>query len=843
MKNAHHQKGLTSSEVVSRIAAGRVNSFKQPGGRTYKRIIQENVFTFINILLAIIALMLVWVGRTGDGVIYFSVALLNIMVGLIQEIRAKQKLDSIADLVSPKTRVIRDGKEILIDSIQVVEGDLIVAGAGDLISVDGLITEGESSIDEAMLTGESDLIEKGVGQEVFGGTSVVTGRICFVARGVGADSLANQISSKAKVYERYLTPIQKEINITIRILFLIAVTLGAMVSIASYLSRMPLDESLQIAAVILGIIPNSLFAMINLSYALGGVSILQKGALVQKLNAVESLSNVDVLCLDKTGTLTTKNLILENIIPVSELTVPNLKDLLADFALNVTDPNATVEAITKKISDNQKGDHTWQVLEEVPFSSVYKWSAIRFQNKCLILGAPEAILPEINMKEGELSKLQNLISKDLEQGYRVLLLADGSSSKPLAGDMGNHSPNLPEQLEILAVLVFSDQIRSEAKQTLRQFKEAGVSIKIISGDNPQTVLALAKQIEMGDNLHLVSGYDLRDYTETQWQEIVEKGDIFGRITPEQKEKILKTLMQNGHYTAMIGDGVNDVMSLRMANLGIAMESGSQVTRSVADILLLKDSFASLPEGLVEGQKIRNGLEDIFKIYLTRIVYLVLIIIAVRIVGLPFPFTVKQSSLIATFTAGIPAIGLALWSRPGQKKAQSLIDSVLHFVLPASTLLAVFATMLLSGLTLLSSDISQNISDPSIFPKTALEVARGLRDNSPEFRTALTTFLILAGISLLIFVAPPSTKVAYGSKKRLDFRPTILALAIGFSFGLMFMFPPLVKFWDLIYLESWQILWIVVCLTGWLVSLQLFWKYKLLDRFLGINLSNENPERS
>jgi cation-transporting P-type ATPase E len=834
--------GLSDKEVAEKVNQGLVNKFQEVEGRTYWRIVQENVFTFINLILAFIALLLIYFGRVSDGVIYFSVALLNILVGLVQEIQAKRKLNAISSLVSPKVTVIRSGKQVLISSQDIVEGDLVFVKSGDIISVDGIIIEGSLNNDESLLTGESHLIEKKIDSEVFAGSNVVTGTAYFKAHNVGEKSTANQINSKAKAYVRHLTPVQKEVNLAIRLLFVIAVTLGAMVAMAAYLSRTPLSESLQITAVILGIIPNSLFAMINLSYALGGVNILRKGALVQKLNAVESLSNVDILCLDKTGTLTTKNLILEEIVNVNAQKEDTYNQLLHDFVCGVNDPNATVDAIIKnlQISNNK----SQVVVDQVPFSSTYKWSSIASQNhdidQYLYLGAPEILIKYLtNWNEA----LQQKLEDAQEKGLRVVLFATGDKWSWIED---NKTPILPQKLQLNSVLIFSDQIRDDAQLALKKFYQAGVAIKIISGDNPKTVASLARQINLQNLKHdnkgtlvLLSGDEVDKLNDLELAQKIESVDIFGRITPHQKERLIKALIDSDHYVAMIGDGVNDVMSLKQASLSIAMQSGAQSAKSVADILLLKDSFASLPAGLIEGQKIRNGLEDVFKLFVSRILYLILLIIGVRIIGLPFPFTVKQASFISALTTGIPAIGLTLWAHSGYKKRNKLFNNVLHFVLPAAFTLAFFGLIILFAMTTIKLWNIRSIDNlQSLLSITTPQVQLALASSLPRFRSVLTVFLIFAGLCLNIFVSPPVKYMSFGSSHRSDWRPAILSCIIATGFCIGYLFPDLRNFWDLTYLNLTEIFLLILALGSWLVTITVFWKYRLLDKMLGIDFGTK-----
>ena len=814
--------GLSGKEVKLRIERGYINTSTTETGRSYKQIFWENGFTFINVLLGAIALLLIFAGKISDGVIYFCVAALNVIVGLVQEINSKRKLDSITSLISPKTLVLRDSAQSLINAGDLVLGDIVIIKSGELISADCIVVSGSFEMDESLLTGESDLIKKTIGGEILAGSSIQTGSgIAQVIR-VGGDTMAAKISSKAKNYSRYYTPVQKEVNLTIRVLVLIATALGLMVSMLTVINDIPYSESIQIAAVVLGIVPNSLFAMINLAYALGGLNVLKRGALVQKLNAIESMANVDVLCLDKTGTLTTKNLKLEDIEVVSNYTITEISEVLGKYAATTTDRNATSDAIFKEFGN--KYDKFTEITEEVPFNSAYKWSGFLLGNsQALIIGGGDILISHNYQTNpnfsNELSKKIN-VYQDL--GLRVLVLA--SSQKVNSLFSANGSPKLPDKIEILAIMVFSDEIRENVIDTLREFKNAGVMVKIISGDNPKTVAGLAKQINLFEHSDpiMMLGDQIKDYDLATLGDLAIETDIFGRITPDQKELLVQALMAKGKYVAMIGDGVNDVMSLKMANLGIAMESGSQTTKSVSDIVLLGDSFASLPASLIEGQKIRNGLQDIFKLYLTRIIYLILLYIAVLIVQLPFPFTVKQSSLIATFSAGIPAIGLSLWSQGGKLKDKKLVQSVLVFVLPAAILTATFAICLLFGMSLFELSKFPDSGITNFFPKSI-----------ENMQTALTIFLILSSQFLVLFIKPPHKFFSLRSKYQFDKRNSLLSLTLGIGFLLLYTIPAFRKFWDLTLISPNMALLILACVCGYLVSLYLAWKYRIVEKFLDL----------
>jgi len=799
-----NNSGLSSAEVISRQKSGLVNKYKQPSTRSYFEIIQDNVLNFINIVLIIISMYLVVVGQPSDAVVYIAVALFNSLIGLAQEVYSKIKLDKISLLNTAKNTVIREGKEISIFPSEIVIDDLVVLKAGDICPVDGTVVTGQGELDESALTGESERVSKNPKDKVFSASFLVTGQLCIVAEAVGASSMANKITDKAKAHRRTFTPIQKEINLTIRILFSLAIILATFIFVSALFQDMVASERVQIMAVIFGLIPNSLFAMVNLSYALGGLKILRKGALIQRLNSVESLSNVDTLCLDKTGTLTTKQLVLEQIIP-TKIDEKKLSSILGSFVASQTSGNVTTEAIAKKYLGKKQ-----KVEFEVDFGSDHKWSGLGISGEFYVLGAPEIVLGDKIETE-----LTEKIDSFTDQGMRVLIFARAGGSFEFKK---TKSPSLPKKLEILGILVFSDQIRQEAKNTIEKFVEAGVEIKIISGDNPSTVSALARQVSIQGSEKVISGIELETMTEFEFTEQVLEKTIFGRITPEQKERIVKILKNEGRYVAMIGDGVNDILSLKQANLAISMESGSPATRNIADIILLKDSFAALPKGLIEGQKIRSSLYNIFCIFLTRITFLALIIVGVSLVRIPFPFTIKQTSLIALLTTGIPALGLAFWSIPQSFGKQKLIPTALKFVVPASFLLLLF------GMTLYTTYIYfdfQRIAEFGLDFKQNQLVAKN--------RTILSIFLILSGLLVPIFVLHSNSI----KKSTINIRyQAILSAVILGIFGIIYLITPVRRFWDLTQLNIYQWATVISLTVFWAILLQLFLHFRILDRFLG-----------
>jgi cation-transporting ATPase E len=799
-RNSVQLQGLSESEVIARRARGEGNNVRLQTSRSYVQILRQNAFTFINSVLFAIGITLVLMGRVGDAVMTAGLVLLNVVVGVVQEGRAKHTLDQIALLIRPKASVVRDGKEHIVDPSEIVRGDLLIVRPGDQIVVDGqVLGSGCVDLDESLLTGESDLVPKSAGDNVLSGSFWVTGIAFYEAQKVGADSYANQLTTGARAFRQVKTPLQRSVDLVIRVLMFVVGSLGILMVLSLVLHGVPTVESVRVAAVIATLVPQGLFAMVIIAYALGAVRIAGKGALVQQSNAVESLSNVTVLCLDKTGTLTTNRIELNEIKPL-EMTDKDLEYSLGAFVASVSERNRTAEAIAKACGGNEL-----VVAEEVPFSSERKWSALAMDDRNLrgvyVLGAPEILRPNLKREADLGSKVEEWTAT----GQRVLLFAHRSEIVPLFDEAGE--AQLPRDLSPLGLLSFSDELRDDAQTTLQGLANAGVELKVISGDNPQTVAAVARKAGLRTGAGVVSGLDLDEIEDAQLIQISKETNVFGRITPGQKERLVRVLKENGEYVAMIGDGVNDVLSLKQAHLGIAMQSGSQATRGVADIVLLNDSFSVLPTAFSEGQRIVNGMQDIVRLFLTRTFYVTLLILGVAIVGVAFPITPKHNAVLALLTVGIPTLALALWARP-EKPPPNLLRSVSHFVFPAAFTVAVLALLVYL-----------------VYLQTMDDVAVA--------RSALTTCTVFCGLLLISFVEPPTPAWVGGDKLSGDWRPTILALAMLLLYVVITLVPALREFFELTLLRTIDYLFIGLSVAVWAVALRLVWRRRLFEWWLGI----------
>jgi cation-transporting P-type ATPase E len=745
-------QGLSEEEVRLRRANRQGNNVRLPTSRSYGQILRENILTLINLILFALSGVLILLGRPLDAITTVSVISFNLVVGIVQEVRAKRALDRIALLMRPTATVLRAGNEQTVDPSALVVGDLLVVRPGDQIVVDGrLVGKGWIDVDESLLTGESDLIRKCAGDPVSSGSFCVNGSAVYEALQVGAQSTAYQLTAGARIFRRVLTPLQQQATTVIRILLVVACYLGLALLMITTIKQTPLLQTVQMAVVIAGLVPNGLLLAIAVAYGLAAVRLANKGVLIQQANAVESLSNVTVLCCDKTGTLTANRLYMHAVQPVG-IGEEELGTLLGAYAASVSASNTTSAAIAAAYPSQAQ-----PISAEIPFSSATKWSALTLAEtqKVYVLGAPEMLEPYL----GPESRLGDQAAAWAEQGLRVLLFACYNEPRGLYDADGQ--PRLQPGLLPLGLVSLGDVLRPEACETLAAFSRAGVQLKVISGDHPHTVAALARQVGVAPDLTSVSGLDLAQMEPAEFAQVVRDTTVFGRITPQQKERIVQELRAQGAYVAMVGDGLNDVLSLKRANLGIAMQSGSQMTRSAADLVLLGDSFAALPRAVQEGQRVVNGMQDILRLFLTRVASFTLLILLIP----GFPFSPQQSSLITLLTVGIPTVALAAWARPGPTRGNKLLLRLVHFVLPA-ILTGSLATLFVFLLAV------------------ALAVSRGLPEATAiaTARSTITVFATVCGLLLLVFVAPPTRFLAGGNTVSGDWRPTILAAVLLVPLG-------------------------------------------------------------
>ncbi|MGN6484039.1 MAG: HAD-IC family P-type ATPase, partial [Thermomicrobiales bacterium] len=575
-------------------------------------------------------------------------------------------------------------------------------------------------------------------------------------------------------------------------------------------------DSVTAAAVILGIVPPGLFFMITVTYTLAAVRLAGRDALVQQTNAIESLSNVDVFCMDKTGTLTTNNLRLETIEVICDRPEPEVQAWLGTFAVSVDGGTKTSDALAQAYPQEAIAP-----AAIVPFASARRWSGMVADTGAIrgtfVLGAPEMLAPNLAAPP----KDQDQSWKD--QGLRVLLFAWSPDAPPLTDAAGN--PTLPSGLQAVCWIVLRDELRPHLRETLNAFVEVGVALKIISGDNPETVRALAVQAGFpADSTH-IAGDDLDPLEGTAFDEKVSSTTVFGRIGPHLKERIVDSLQANGHYVAMTGDGVNDVLSLKKAQLGIAMESGSEATRGVADIVLLHDSFSALPVAFQEGQRIRQGLKGTLAIFLARVFTVAIIIGLTAYFRFAFPFLPGHMTILTALTVGIPTMAIAVFA-PSHGASGSPVKWLVKFVVPA-VLFGASAAFLMYAFVYVQHDLTlRALTSPA-------EIVSAFMFNNDEVlgRDTLTLVLVLFGLGLVVFISPPTEWLAVVEENSHDWRPTIVAALMVPLYVIILAFPGLREFFGLNVLTWWLYPLIVVEVAIWMTVLRYLWASHILDRIV------------
>jgi cation-transporting ATPase E len=812
------RRGLTEAEARARRASGQGNDAAPTVGRTYARIVVENLFTFSNDVLYGLGVALLLLGQLGDALVSVGVVTVNLLVGLVQEVRAKRILDRVTLLTRPRATVWRDGEARSVDPAEVVAGDVLRLGLGDQVVVDGVVVEGRAELDESLLTGEAEPVVRGVGEPVYGGSFCVSGRVDYEARAVGPASLANRITAGARAFRRTYTPLQRRVNALVRTVLLVALCFELLLVLAALTNRAPLVDGVKAAVVVMGLVPNGLFLATAAAYALGSVRLAGRGVLVQQANAVEALSHVGVLCIDKTGTLTTGRLALGALHPVG-LAEADLRRLLGDYGRGAAAGNRTTEALGAAGEGRAR-----PVRSEVPFSSTRRWSGLVFDDDdaAYVLGAPETLRPRLRDATG----LGTRVDEWTARGLRVLLLTRcPERSLPTAAE-----PALPDGLALLGVVGLEEELRPGVRETLEGFASTGVRLKLISGDSSGTVLALARRAGL-TAVSAVSGETLTGLDQTRLAALAEETDVFGRVAPHQKEALVCALQSHGQYVAMLGDGVNDVPALKQADLGVAFASGSQAARAVADLVLTGDSFAPLPAALREGQRIVGGMGDVLRLYLTRVLYVALLIASTAVVGVPFPFTPRQNALLTLLTVGIPTLLLAAWARPAAPVREGVTGPVLRFVLPAGGTIALVGLLVYVGYSA-SGDGAALAAPPGPGRLQALSHARAVAG------TALTVVTICCGLLLIPFAEPPSPALSGGDDTSGDRRPALLAAVLLLAFAGLLAVPGAGHLFDLAPLGRTDYLLLGLLAVGWALAQRWIWRSRALERLVG---AGESPD--
>lgn len=639
-------EGLSDEEVRERVAAGKVNGEQTVRTKSVAQILRSNILTFFNFVFIVLAVLLAGFVPAGmDGIGNFGFLILivfNTLVGIVQELRAKRTMDRLSLLSAPKAVVVREGetREIAIEDI--VLDDIAELSSGRQVCADGIIVEGSCEVNESLVTGEPDAIVKNVGDRVISGSFVVSGKAKCRVEHVGADNFVMKISSGAKYFKKPTSEIWRSLMLIVKVMSIVIVPVGIALFCSKYFRDTSALNDTVVTTIgsVIGMIPSGLVALASTVFCVSVIRLSRRKTLAQDLYCVETLARVDVLCLDKTGTITEGSMEVNGVEPREGLSEEEFKAVLKDTVAATGDENATALALRNYLDDIPSSRTAENV---VPFSSARKWSGARFDGVSYALGAVE-----FTLGHGE-GGIFDTAAARAEEGYRVLALV---SSK---GDFIDQK--LPDNVTFEGFVYLTDKIRAEAPDTLRFFREQGVDVKIISGDNPSTVRAVAKRagLEKCDDIIDMSTLS----TEEEVWEAAEKYTVFGRVLPDQKLTLVKALKAAGHTVAMTGDGVNDVLALKEADCSVAMASGSDAAKNVSSLVLLDSNFASMPHIVAEGRRSINNLERSAALYIMKTVYNVLLALLFMMVNEPLPFEPRNLTLIGGVTIGMPSIVLAL----------------------------------------------------------------------------------------------------------------------------------------------------------------------------------------
>lgn len=637
--------GLTAQEVAERVKRGETNDFKTQAGRTYVQILRDNVFNLFNIVLFT---LLVIVAFFGDlGTVFFSgfSVFTNMVLGLVQEINAKRKLNRMALLAITRVNVWRDGRIEHLPMTEVVLDDLIALEPGDRLVVDGEIVHSDSlELDESQLTGESDAVYKNPGDPVYSGSFCIAGSGIMVTRKVGKDSTLNKISAMAREYHNALTPTQQKLAAIVQISILVMFVFAPLLLINSYrLDDTALGTVRNEVVFVTSLVPQGLVLTATVSLTIGAIKISRHQTLIQRLNAIESMANVTVLCFDKTGTLTKNRLTVTEVLPLNGRSPDDITRELYQYVHNLSYRNRTAGAIDHYLDREQVSLTLVPKQNEIPFSSGRKWGAVELRDRTLVLGAPERILPA----GAGLDQADELSVR----GLRVLAFAE--AVRPLNGD-----GVIADACEPIGLIVMSDQIREDIQTTLDDFTRLNVRLKVISGDNLETVRSIASGSGI-DVREAYTGDQLEAMADSEFERAVKRGNVFARIEPHTKRRIVEALKAQGEYVAMVGDGVNDVPALKAANLAIVMNDGTQISKDVADIVLLNNAMSTLPLAFREGREITQTIFGTTKMFLAKNAYNFIMFLLVGFMALPFMITPAQISIAAFGTVNMPATFIAL----------------------------------------------------------------------------------------------------------------------------------------------------------------------------------------
>jgi cation-transporting P-type ATPase E len=785
-------QGLGSAEAKRRLR--ELGSPPDTSSRSVASIVAGNVFTLFNAIIGVFFVLILSLGLIADAV-FGLIAIVNSYIGIRQELKAKRTLDELAVLVAPHARVLRDGAEGSLLAEEVVPGDVVAVEPGDQLVADGkVLTSRGMTLDESMLTGEADGVRKGAGERALSGSFCISGSGRYRVDAVREQSYAGRLAGEAKAFRHPPSPLQGEVNRVIVACTWAMVPLAVLLLLTFQLRSTDLVEAAQTAtAGLVTLIPEGLVLLMSVTFAVAAVRLARRDTLVQQMSATESLAAVDTICVDKTGTLTDGRLRLLSVEVAEGTDVAEAEGALGRFAASAGDRNRTLETVAEAFPAGPQ-----RIGGEVPFSSQWKWSGLRLDGTSFVLGAPDVLAATgaLTLPPGLARKLE----QETAAGRRVI--AFGSSAEALPDDPAQAPP---PRLTPVALVVLEETLRPDAAETIATMREAQVDLKLISGDARATVTAVAYAVGVPPDAGVIEGRDLPQDPEGL-AAAAEANTIFCRIAPEQKKALVAALRAAGRYTAMIGDGVNDVPALKQARLAVAMGSGTQVTKGVADVVLLKDEFARLPQAVAEGRRIARNIHRLGRLYLTKSVYAAALILLVAVPGFAFPFLPRHLTLAAFLTIGVPSFVLALAPSDGPLYRGRLLRALAAFAVPAG-----LATALGSILCFFLVD--------TVFGGS-LEAGR----------TAATTTLIVLGLAFVLLLERGP------GREHIAIQSYMLAMVAGLGalFALILAAAPVREFFDMALLSSTQWFLALLCAAVGLVIASALWRVPAIERLEAVD---------
>ena len=730
-------EGLTEVEASRRLArAGR--SPRRVASRSYASIVRANVLTVFNLILAGFGVVTLIFGDARDA-LFLGIIVANATIGVSQEVRAKRALDHLSLLVAPRANVRRDGAVHTVELDQVVVDDVVVLAPGDQVIADGhLVTATDLRLDESVLTGESKPVRRALGEEVRSGAFVVEGAGAYRVTAVGDDSFAARITGEARSFRHPRSPLERAVNRLLYALVALVVVLGAILGYSLYHRHVAVDTAVATSAAgVVTLIPEGLMVLVSLTYAAAAVRMSRRGVLAQQLNAIESLASVDTICVDKTGTLTEARLRVVEVMPEPGTDPDTVSEALAALVAGASTRNLTLQAI----AEAYPAAAAEPALGEVPFSSRRRWSAVQVPAGSFYLGAPGRV------PVGELSAVAE---QRQSEGRRVIAIAQTGDA--LAGDAGERPP---EGLRPLGLVVLAEELRPNVRETISFLLEQGIELKVLSGDAPETVASIATDV--GIPVAGVAEGAAIPEDRGERRRFARDATVVGRISPEGKQAIVQALRDEGRYVAMVGDGVNDVPALKSSRLAIAQGSGTQMARSVSDLVLINGDFASVPPLVAEGRRALRNLQRVTKLYVTKSAFAAFLILTIGTSSDAYPLLPRHLSLAASLTIGIPTFFLALAPSSGAWQPDRFVRGVARFAVPAGVMIG---TGVVAGYLFALHDLDLSVADSRTVALTTLVVCGlylvlALEAGGSRRRSALVGGMcaVMGGLYLVALVLP------------------------------------------------------------------------------------------